>query len=89
MPKLAIDSSAGVSRIQMTWHSKGAEKAWLWVLQTRRGGAWSMDILPGWQNSRLLSLEAAPEFIALTAVDRVGNQSASVVFERQAVSARN
>ena len=88
MPRLDIDSSAGVSRIKMTWHPKGAEKAWLWVLQTKRGGTWFTDVLPGWQSSCLLTPGTVPESIALAAVDRVGNESPSAVFESQTVSAR-
>ena len=66
-----------------SWSNNGAEAAWLWVLQTRSGGAWRTEILPAGQTSRAWMGKEAPEVLALTAVDRCGNASAAVVLEKR------
>ena len=60
--------------------ASGAEKAWLWVLQSRTGGEWSTEILPGRQTSRVWT-RRPPEVIALTAVDRNGNTGVLAVMQ--------
>jgi len=62
------------------WEAIGAEKAWLWVLQSRIGGEWSTEILPGRQLSRAWT-RPPPEVIALTAIDRNGNTGVPAVMQ--------
>ncbi|HEU0008702.1 MAG TPA: family 10 glycosylhydrolase [Verrucomicrobiae bacterium] len=65
------------------WSNNGAEAVWLWVLQTRNGGAWRTEILAAAQTSREWTGKETPEALALTAVDRCGNPSPPVVLEKQ------
>src|SRR5699024_7243044 len=61
----------------------GAESGgnpWLWVLKQRHGDHWKTQIHPGWK--KRISLPAANEFgeftgAVITAVDELGNESAS------------
>ena len=75
-----MPAAESVSPLTVHWEASGGEKAWLWVWQIRTGGEWSTEILPGAQTSRVWT-RPPPEVIALTAVDRNGNTSATAVME--------
>lgn len=60
-----------------TWAASGSEKPWLWVVQSKQYGDWKTDILPGHKSALHFALK--PELVAVTAVDRCGNASPSVV----------
>src|SRR5205823_4325001 len=65
------------------WSAQPGKTAWLWVLQTQRGGKWDAEILISGRTSRIFS--DAPEVIAVTAVNRCGNSSAPAVVAKTAV----
>jgi hypothetical protein len=73
------EGSSGSSRVSATWESNA--KVWRWLLQTRGGGEWKTEILPGGVNSKTWG-PAQPDVIALTVVDRNGNSSAPAVVEK-------
>ncbi len=81
-PGLSVtaDSRGGT---KANWSTNGPEAAWLWVLQTRNGGAWRTEILPATQTSRAWAGKKAPEALSLTSVDRCGNASAPAVLEKR------
>jgi hypothetical protein len=81
-PQLTLQNETG-SQLQLTWQPTGAEPVWLWALQTKSGGEWRAEVLPGWQVSRSLPRHSAPEMIALRAIDRCGIASPPAVLERQ------
>jgi uncharacterized lipoprotein YddW (UPF0748 family) len=56
------------------WEVSGGEPAWLWVLQFRSHEVWTTEILPANQTSRTFH-DSQPDVIAVSAVDRVGNES--------------
>lgn len=51
--------------------SGGPAPMW-WVVQARRGAAWSTEVVPGWRRSLTLSGEGAPEEVRVSGVSRVG-----------------
>lgn len=58
---------------------RGTEKVWLWVLRYRYGPDWSMLILPGAQTNHFFEGgrgSVFPDEVVVSAVDRVGNESA-------------
>ena len=64
----------------LNWTGGEPQQTHVWVLQTRKAGRWSTEILPG--NVRSVSLRnARPERIALSCVDRYENTSTPVVLE--------
>jgi uncharacterized lipoprotein YddW (UPF0748 family) len=64
------------SSVKLSWDTASTDKISNYVLQYRRNGKWTTQILAGDRNS--LTLDGAlPDAIALTAVDRVGNSSAA------------
>jgi hypothetical protein len=65
--------------LRLDW-KPGANKVWLWVLQTRTGEQWTMQVLPGTETGRAIRGNP-PEVLALTGVDRFGNASQPVVVE--------
>jgi hypothetical protein len=58
------------------------EDAFLWVVQSRWPDGWRTEIVPAatlaWTPGRSLGLTAAPSAVWISAVDRSGNQSATV-----------
>jgi uncharacterized lipoprotein YddW (UPF0748 family) len=64
----------------VTFVSTGKEKPWLWVLRYRYGPDWSTQILPGAQTIHMFdggSESRAPDEVFVSAVDRIGNESAA------------
>lgn len=67
--------------LRVTWQPGDAETPWLWVVQTKGNGPWLNQILPGETReiaSMMINNNAPPKVVAVSAVDRSGNQSAPV-----------
>jgi hypothetical protein len=77
-PKLTLDESRAGLRFE--WATTGGKPAWLWVLQFRSHEVWTTEILPANQTSRTFS-DSQPEVIAVSAVDRDGNESEPVALK--------
>jgi len=58
-----------------------SQRPWLWALQTRTGGEWKTEIIPGDKLAR--SFSKSPEVIAVTPVDRAGVAGRALVLEKQ------
>lgn len=61
------------------------EPVWQWVVRTRYGERWQVDILPGWKVAFPLELRAGtyPQAVAVSAVDRLGNEGPVVQLHQQ------
>ncbi len=68
--------------LEAQWSARGRDKVWLWVLQTRRAGRWTTDILPA-SITRQALRGTAPEDIAVTAVDRYETAGPPTVVRRK------
>lgn len=80
-PRLSVTASDQAS-VKLSWELGAPEKPWLWVLQYRRGDAWTTRILAA--DHRTLILDGnPPEALALSAVDRAGNLSQPATVARQ------
>jgi uncharacterized lipoprotein YddW (UPF0748 family) len=79
-PSPIVEVTSSGSGAKISWEPSGPESIARWIVQARRGAEWSLSILPGSQRS--LTLETA-EAVAISAVDRCGNQSGPVVFDRR------
>jgi hypothetical protein len=77
-PKFNVETNT--SGLSVSWQPGGPEAVSQWVVQTRNGNEWSLEILPGAR--KLWTIEAA-DVIAVSAVDRGGNLSAPAVLERR------
>jgi uncharacterized lipoprotein YddW (UPF0748 family) len=62
-----------------TWRSSAGARTFLWVMQSRTGGEWKTEICPSSHTSRTWS--SAPDVVAITAVDRLGQTSPAAVLE--------
>lgn len=63
---------------------RGPEKTWLWVIRYRTGPDWATLILPGAENTHMFdggSSVSPPDEVAVTAVDRTGNESEVTIAE--------
>jgi len=68
--------------LKFVCRSAEGSQAWLWVIQTKSGGEWKTEILRGGTVVRVFG-DFHPEVIAVTQIDRFGNASQPVVFERR------
>jgi len=76
-PVVRVGRDAGSGAVTISLQPQGTEAIWLWVIQARTGSTWTTDVVPGFQ--RFLSIPrttmSIPDEIAVSAVDRNGNQS--------------
>lgn len=77
-PKLNVEQTA--NGLALSWQAGGTEVVAQWVVQSRKGNEWSLEILPGARKT--FTVETA-DVVAVSAVDRCGNQSAPAVVERR------
>ncbi len=66
----------------VTLQPQGAEPIWLWLIRTRVGTDWTTEVVPGLQRFYMMSRQtgtAAPDEVAVSAVDRNGNESTPVL----------
>ena len=77
--RVGRDASTGANTVSL--QPQGAEPVWLWVLRTRVGTDWTTDVIPGLQ--RFVTIPrpviGAPDELAVSAVDRSGNESTLVL----------
>ncbi len=75
VPTLAVEAAG--DRLALALVPGGPEPVWRWVVRVRHGATWTVDVVPGWEQSVLLASGAEPEpdEVAVSAVDRVGNES--------------
>jgi len=71
-PKLTVVEDSRAS-LRVRWESAG-NPAGLWVLQFRTSRAWKTEILPAARTNWAFA-KPAPEWISISAVDRIGNLS--------------
>jgi len=79
-PTLTVASEGSGSHLKVQWAPAGADKVWLWLLQTRTGAHWKEEVLPGSDTSRAWSA-APPDVVAISAVSRTGELSPPSVLQ--------
>ncbi len=82
-PQLELKNTVGEGTMAR-WSAAEGEEPWLWVVQARgRAGRWTTRIVPASvTRDPLVALGAEPaDTIAVSAVDRAGNQSKPAVLE--------
>jgi uncharacterized lipoprotein YddW (UPF0748 family) len=77
-PKLTLSKAASGSASTVAWAPSSSGKTWLWLLQTRQGEHWTTQILPAAKTSHAWD-RAAPDAVAVSAVDRNGNVSSPAI----------
>ncbi len=78
--RVGRDAATGASTVSL--QPQGAEPTWLWLVRTRVGTDWTTEVLPGLQRFYMLPRIAGgvmADEIAVSAVDRYGNESAPVM----------
>jgi uncharacterized lipoprotein YddW (UPF0748 family) len=78
-PKLSVRTA---SSPHASWSTEEPIRIWLWLVQFRKDGEWTTEILPAHKTSRTWS-GSAPDVIAVSSVDRFGNISPAAVLERK------
>jgi uncharacterized lipoprotein YddW (UPF0748 family) len=71
-----VDTTTGGIAVRI--RPGGREDVWRWIVRARYSGAWTVRVLPGWQRSHTVTLDAAtpwPDEILVSGVDRLGNES--------------
>lgn len=77
-PELSIQKDASSNPIQLNWKPTGNKKVWLWVVQTKTGSEWTLNILPSRETSAVLT-NTPFESVAVSAVTRDGIQGAIAI----------
>jgi len=85
-PKLS--AGAPWSSLRFDWANANGKPAWLWVLQFEIKGAWTTEILPANQTTRTF-YDSKPDVVAVSAVDRSGNESEPSVLKKTALVQSN
>jgi hypothetical protein len=73
-PIVSLPQSERSTPLRIDWSSKPGDYASLWLLQVRRDGVWTTEILPRTRLTQSFSGQA-PEVVSIRAVDRIGNLS--------------
>ena len=76
---LKRDLATGEMEVHLT--PQGTEKVWRWIVRYRTGTEWTTLLLPGAQLTHMFSggrNSPGPDNVAVSAVDRMGNESAIV-----------
>ncbi len=81
-PVVRVGLDAGTGATTVSLQPQGAEATWVWLVRTRVGADWTTEVLPGLQRfymiPRLPGVISADE-VAVSAVDRNGNESEAVL----------
>ncbi|MFL5464802.1 MAG: hypothetical protein ACJ8AC_12280, partial [Gemmatimonadaceae bacterium] len=83
--RVGVDPGTGANTVSL--EPQGSEQTWVWLVRTRVGADWTTDVLPGLQRFYMIPRPAgatAADEIAVSAVDRNGNESAPVLMGLQA-----
>ncbi len=75
-PNVKVKKSGG--RWVVKRASDNVQQPWLWVVKTKSGDTWHFDIVPGTEEEfalDFLSKGQSPQAIAVTTVDRIGQES--------------
>src|SRR5260370_18213082 len=67
-PLLTVQSTNSVSKATFIWHSASADQISAWLVQTRTGGKWITEVLPGKTNSHTFQ-GPNPAPVIVTATD--------------------
>ena len=77
-----VTTKAAEGKLEISWTPKGGEPAFVWVLYTKQDKSWSYEILPGKTTGQTKDIKEKPiSLVAVSAVDRNGNESEKVVME--------
>lgn len=76
-PAAAAVAADNPGEMVVRWQGTGSEPAWLWGIYARIGNSWVFEVLPAGQTSMKFPRTGAgaPSVVAVSAVDRVGNES--------------
>ncbi|MBW3553204.1 MAG: family 10 glycosylhydrolase [Gemmatimonadetes bacterium] len=75
-PRATLVRGAGADEAILGLRAGDREPPRWWVVRTRRSGRWTVDVVPGARASVRLAGETPLEAVAVSAVDRLGNESA-------------
>ncbi len=86
-PAVGITTASTSVRVIVQPTLGGPGGVWLWLVQTRTGAEWKTKIFPG--TLRTLDLAGpAPDVICIRQIDRFGNASPAVSYQRKPVRIR-
>ena len=85
--RVGRDAASGATTVSL--QPQGPEAPWLWVIRARLGSDWNIDVVPGLQRFYTIPKTAsgvATDELAVSAVDRTGNESAPALVGLTATS---
>lgn len=70
------------SDVLLTLGTVNNDDIWMWAIRSKYGREWRAELVPGWKNTYRMKggdSKRPPSVIAVSAVDRLGNESVTVV----------
>jgi uncharacterized lipoprotein YddW (UPF0748 family) len=81
-PLVRVGRDAVTLASTVSLQPQGTEATWLWLIRTRIGNDWTIDVVPGLQRFYMIPLLTGGGYadaVSVSAVDRSGNESVPVV----------
>lgn len=81
-PVATLRRDATTRAVAVDFTPRGQEKIWLWVVRYRTGPEWTTLTIPGWQRTHMFAGGTGsplPDEVAVSAVDRTGNESVTTI----------
>lgn len=75
----SVQAEKADTMLNISWSPQGSEQAFLYVLYVKNNGRWTSEILPAKELSAVRKL-AGTSAIAVSAIDRCGNESKKNIF---------
>ena len=83
-PLTLIQVDPNTNDVKLSWSAPQGDTPAQWIVQTRQAGTWKTQILPGKQSGATINSSGHAlnvDMVALSLVDRYGNQGKPFVFE--------
>ena len=74
-PSARFEHFAGAALV--SWQPAAGDEVWQWVVRSRRGRSWTIEILPGWRQA-YRPAKPAPAEVVVSAVNRGGVEGPAV-----------
>jgi uncharacterized lipoprotein YddW (UPF0748 family) len=79
-PNVAAATDSTTGDVCVRFEPGGDDTIWQWIVQTYASNSWRTTLLPGVERGRIFTRDSgAPDVVSVTAVDRNGNVSPTVV----------
>jgi uncharacterized lipoprotein YddW (UPF0748 family) len=80
-PAVTITKNPTTGSVELRWSDREAKRAFLWVVNVRKGEGWETMVFPQSMNRYVLPRGNSTAIVAVSAVDRLGNESSPKILK--------